>query len=144
MGTDAIERWLNYVKALRSDWRPFDAQWALYRELFDREGETQTQPAAWIPEPEQIAYSNLGQFMHAGKDPGSFRGGQGSPLAARGYGRCFFAGAVTMLINNLNYSRAKIGTAIRKWLMSCSELLRLGHDEVDVLRLARPKGKDCR
>ncbi len=28
--------------------------------------------------------------------------------------------------------------------MSCSELLRLGHDEVDVLRSARPEGKNCR
>ena len=28
--------------------------------------------------------------------------------------------------------------------MSRSNLRRLGHDEVDVLRLARPKGKECR
>lgn len=63
MGIAAIERWENYVKALWSDWRPFDVQWAFYSGLFAHEKEAQTQTAAWIPKPEQIASSNLGQFM---------------------------------------------------------------------------------
>jgi hypothetical protein len=43
--------------------------------------------------------------------------------------------------NTLDYSRPEIGAATRMWLMRCSVLQRLGHDEVDVLRSARPKGK---
>ncbi len=36
----------------------------------------------------------------------------------------------------MDYLRAKIAAAMRKWLMSCICILRLGHDEVDVVRLA--------
>jgi hypothetical protein len=49
---------------------------------------------------------------------------------------------------DLEYSRAKISAATRKWLMRCSYLHRLGHDEVDAdptypLRLVRPEGENC-
>ena len=40
----------------------------------------------------------------------------------------------------LGYSRAEISAATRKWLMRRSELRRMGYDEVDVLRSARPEG----
>jgi len=39
--------------------------------------------------------------------------------------------------DDLGYLRVKIAAAARKWLMSCICILRLSHDEADVVRLAR-------
>ena len=38
----------------------------------------------------------------------------------------------------LNYSRVKIAAAARQWLMSRICILRLGCNDADVVRLARP------
>lgn len=48
------------------------------------------------------------------------------------------------LFRRLEYSRAKIAAATKKWLLRCSFLHRLGHNEVDVVRLVRLEGKECR
>ena len=44
----------------------------------------------------------------------------------------------------LDYLRVEITAATRKRLMRCSELHRLGRNEVDVVRSTRPKGNFCR
>jgi hypothetical protein len=44
-------------------------------------------------------------------------------------------------MSSLDYSRVEIAAAAKQRLMSCTQVQRLGCNEVDVVRSARPKGE---
>lgn len=52
-------RWAEYVAALATDVRPFDAQWTEYRRIYRNRPEGDGPPLAWMPSPSVIAAANI-------------------------------------------------------------------------------------